>query len=287
MKLDGRTGFSVGMDYSAVTMKASETLRGVDDSASAGMVRLYGRWNLTGDGQTTSGGVVYKFENRHDYGDPAPSGFYLGNVGYAGLNAPPFSDQGSRVTNLYWRQSLQGGRTVMLGGFLDATDFIDVYGMASPWPYFDPFAHSAGQCAPDAMANVDSRKEVSAPNGWGANFSWSHYYNNRIMPFIRAGYTDDSGSLLEKSVSVGFGFQPDSSTAVPGDLFGAAINWGEVNDLSFGPGLDDQYTLEVFYRWQLTPRLAITSDLQYLVDPALNPDEDSIYVWAFRGRLSI
>jgi porin len=86
MKLDARTGFSVRMDYSAVTMKASETLRGVDDSANAGMVRLYSRWNLTGDGQTTSGGVVYKFENRHDYGDPAPSGFYLGNVGYAGLN---------------------------------------------------------------------------------------------------------------------------------------------------------------------------------------------------------
>jgi porin len=355
--LEDKTGFSVGMDYSAVTMHASETLHDVDDSASAGMVRLYGRWNLTGDGDATSGGLVYKFENRHNYGDPAPSGFYLGNVGYAGLNAPPFSDQGSRVTNLYWRQSLRGGRTVMLGGFLDATDFVDVYGMASPWLHFMNLAFSTGSAAIDlpndaalgvaaahlfddnwyaigsvvdrnadptdisdgfdtffndneyfssieigrtsspsrialdnvhlTLWHVDSRKEVGAPNGWGANFSWSHYYNNRIMPFIRAGYTDDSGSLLEKSVSVGFGFQPDSSTAVPGDLFGAAINWGEVNDLSFGPGLDDQYTLEVFYRWQLTPRLAITSDLQYLVDPALNPDEDSIYVWAFRGRLSI
>lgn len=135
--------------------------------------------------------------------------------------------------------------------------------------------------------HVDSRKEVGAPNGWGANFSWSRYYNNRVMPFIRAGYTDDSGSLLEKSVSLGIGFQPDASTAVPGDLFGAALNWGEVNDLSFGPDLDDQYTLEVFYRWQLTPRLALTSDFQYLVDPALNPDEDSIYVWTFRGRFAI
>ena len=26
----------------------------------------------------------------------------------------------------------------------------------------------------------------------------------------------------------------------------------------------DQYTLEIFYRWQLTPRLALTGDLQYL-----------------------
>jgi porin len=74
---------------------------------------------------------------------------------------------------------------------------------------------------------------------------------------------------------------------VPGALFGAAINWGEVNELSFGPDLDDQYTLEIFYRWQLTPRLALTSDLQYLKDRALNPDEDSIYIWAFRGRFSL
>ena len=355
--LEDKHGFNLGLDYSAVTLHASDTLPGADDSASGGMVRLYGRWNLTGDGETTSGGLVYKFEHRHDYGDPAPSGFYLGNVGYAGLTAPPFSEQGDRVTNLYWRQSLNAGKTVVVGGFLDTTDFVDIYGLASPWLHFMNLAFSTGSAAIDlpndaalgvaaahlfhnnwyaigslidrnsdptdisdgfdtffndneyfssieigrtsshsrialdnthlTLWHVDSRQEVGAPNGWGANFSWSRYYNNRIMPFIRAGYTDDSGSLLEKSLSVGFGFQPDPSTAVPGDLFGAAINWGEVNELSFGPDLDDQYTLEIFYRWQLTPRLALTSDLQYLKDPALNPDEDSIYIWAFRGRFSL
>jgi porin len=135
--------------------------------------------------------------------------------------------------------------------------------------------------------HVDSRDEVDAPSGWGANFSWSRYYNNRFMPFIRAGYTHDSGSLLEKSVSVGFGFQPDPNTAVPGDLLGVAINWGEVNEDAFGPGLGDQYTLEIFYRWQLTPRLALTTDYQYLKDPALSTDEDSVSVWTFRGRFAI
>ena len=107
------------------------------------------------------------------------------------------------------------------------------------------------------------------------------------MPFVRAGYTDDSGSLLTKSVSAGFGYQPDSSTAVPGDLFGTAINWGEVNENSFESGLDDQYTLEVFYRWQTTEQLALTLDYQYLQDPALNPDEDSIHVWSVRGRFAL
>ena len=73
----------------------------------------------------------------------------------------------------------------------------------------------------------------------------------------------------------------------PGDLFGAAVNWGEVNELSFGPGLDDQYTLELFYRWQLTPRFALTGDYQYLLDPALNPGESSIHVLSAGVRFAL
>jgi porin len=88
-------------------------------------------------------------------------------------------------------------------------------------------------------------------------------------------------------VSVGFGFQPFPETSVPGDLIGFGVNWGEVNENSFGGGLDDQYTAELFYRWQLTPRLALTGDLQYLRDPALNPDEDNVFVWSIRGRFAL
>ncbi len=356
-QLEEDYGFSIGADYSAVTVGASDVLRGADDSASSGMVRLFGRWNLTGDGTHTSGGLVYKLEHRHGYGEPAPSEFYLGNVGYVGLTAPPFSDQGGRWTNLYWRQSLNRGRTVILGGFLDSTDFVDVYGLASPWLHFMNLAFSTGSASIDlpndaslgiaagqifdnnvyligslvdrngdptdigdgfetffddreyfssieigrttshsrialdnvhlTLWHVDSRKEAGAQSGWGANFSWSHFYGERVMPFLRAGYTDDSGSLLEKSVSVGMGYRPDVSTRVPGDLFGAAFNWGEVNENAFGPGLDDQYTLELFYRWQFTRKLALTLDYQYLHDPALNPDESSSHVWSLRGRFAL
>ncbi|MEH6570310.1 MAG: carbohydrate porin [Halioglobus sp.] len=350
-------GFSLGMDYSAVAVSASESLPGTDDSASGGMFRVYGRWNLTGDGESTSGGLVYKLEHRHSYGDPAPSEFYLGSVGYVGLTAPPFSDQETRFTNLYWRQSMNSGRTVVLGGFLDATDFLDVYGLASPWLHFMNLAFSTGSASIDlpndaalgvaaahlfdnntyvigsvvdrnsdptdiskgfdtffgdneyfssieightsshsriALDNIhltlwhaDARKEVGAPSGWGANFSWSRYFNNQFMPFIRAGYTHDSGSLLEKSVSMGFGYRLDPTTSAPGNLLGAAVNWGEVNALSFGPDLDDQYTMEVFYRWQTTEQLALTADFQYLNNPALNPSESDVYVWSIRGRFAL
>ena len=54
----------------------------------------------------------------------------------------------------------------------------------------------------------------------------------------------------------------------------------------FGSGLDDQYAFELFYRLQITRELAITPDIQLLINPALNPTEDSIFVLGLRGRLA-
>jgi porin len=103
------------------------------------------------------------------------------------------------------------------------------------------------------------------------------------MPFVRGGYANDGGSLLEKSLSIGLGY----NTFGGRDQLGVAANWGEPNEDSFGSGLDDQYTFEVFYRLQLTKQLAITPDIQYLVDPALNPDEDKLWVVGLRARLAL
>jgi hypothetical protein len=58
-------------------------------------------------------------------------------------------------------------------------------------------------------------------------------------------------------------------------------------DVEFKPLEGWQDNLELFYRWQLTPRFALTGDYQYLKDPALNPAEDSIHTWAVRGRFAL
>jgi porin len=51
--------------------------------------------------------------------------------------------------------------------------------------------------------------------------------------------------------------------------------------------LDDQYTAELFYRLQLTYNLAITPDVQLIIDPALNPDENRTWVFGLRARLAL
>jgi len=339
-------GLSFSIDYSAVYLGASESPG--DDRASSGMVRFYGAWDLVGRGTKNTGAFVWKVEHRHAYTHVAPSGFSfeLGNIG---LIEPPFSDQGLRLTNLYWRQRFKSGRVTLLGGFVDPTDYLDVYALASPWTGFLNFAFSTGTTTipvpnegfglgagamvtdsifliggltdinadpTDPWQTVDSffsdheyfkhfeigwtpshdriyldnvhltlwhadeREEAVTPSGWGANFSWTHYINDRWLPFVRAGYADEGGSLMQKSVSIGFGYQKN-----PGrNLLGFGLNWGEPNENTWEPGLPNQYTAELFYRWQVSKAIAITPDVEYLINPALNPEADSIWVFGLRVR---
>jgi porin len=107
------------------------------------------------------------------------------------------------------------------------------------------------------------------------------------MPFFRAGYADGGNSLLGTSVSAGLAFQLNPVGADAGNLLGFGANWGKPNETVFGSGLDDQYGLEVFYRLQLTKELAITPDLQFVINPALNPDRDNAWVLGLRARLAL
>ena len=71
------------------------------------------------------------------------------------------------------------------------------------------------------------------------------------------------------------------------DQLGMAANWGRPNEDTFGPDLDDQYTFEVYYRLQVTDQFALTPDIQFMVDPAQNPTEDSLWIFGLRARLAL
>jgi porin len=70
---------------------------------------------------------------------------------------------------------------------------------------------------------------------------------------------------------------------VPGrsDQLGIGAWW---QDLSHRD-LDDQSGMEVFYRWNVIPNLALTPSIQFLNDPALNPDADRIILFGLRARV--
>jgi porin len=96
---------------------------------------------------------------------------------------------------------------------------------------------------------ASDREDATVEDVWGVAFSAAWFFKNSWMPFLRAGYSDDGGALLEASVSAGMGYYFQESK----DLIGVGFNWGKPPD----SGLDDQYTAEIFYRLQLTQNLAL------------------------------
>jgi porin len=336
---------TLAADYTGVLLTASETLD--SNTAAGGIARVYGTLDILKEGD---GAIVWKFEHRHGYGDPSPFAFSLGSLGYVGLQEPPFNDTGFRTQNLYWRQRFGGGRSTLIAGVLDPTDYVDAFALASPWLHFMNFAFSTGSAtiglpndgavgaalgsmvtdniyviagitdtngdpsdpfsgfgnffsdneyftsvevgyttshqriifdnAHVTVWHKDRQVEANINSGWGAAFSFSRYINDNLMPFLRGGYADDGGSLLQKSLSVGMGYQTEAFNG----LMGAGFNWGEPNEDTFGPGLSDQYALEFFYRIPIGRRVAVTGDVQYIKHPALNPDANTIWMFNLRAR---
>ena len=106
---------------------------------------------------------------------------------------------------------------------------------------------------------------------------------DQLTTFVRGGYAEDGGSLLELSLSTGFAWQ----TVPGGNQLGVGYNWGRPNETTWGPELDDQSTFEAFYRIQVFNELAITPDIQYVRNPALNPNEDDLWVVGLRLRFNL
>ncbi len=342
-----KTELDFGIDYNSLGFAATESPG--DDTAASGAFRVFGEWELLRRGTPNSGSLIFKVENRHAYTDVAPSAF--GNeLGYAGLPSSVFSDQGWRATHLFWQQRFAEGRGVSYLGFLDITDYTDIYALASPWTGFSNLAFQTGSGTigglPDgafgtmlggfltdnlylvgsiADANgdatdpwggfdtffndfetfksaeigwtteqeelflnnahvtfwqIDERSAAGTPDGWGVNFSLSASIGAAWLPYIRGGWADDGGSLYQASISSGFGYsrRPGQS------MLGLGLNWSRPNESTYGSDLDDQFTIELFQQLQLSEGIEITPSLQYIIDPALNPTDDSIVLFGLRVR---
>lgn len=128
---------------------------------------------------------------------------------------------------------------------------------------------------------VDRRTEAGVPDGWGAALSSSHAVGERWLAFLRVGYGDGGGALLERSISTGVAHRGGGRRGA----FGLGVNWGRPNHDLFGADARDQYTLEAYYRLQLGTHTSITPDIQVVKDPALDPGQDVVWVVGLRARV--
>jgi len=133
----------------------------------------------------------------------------------------------------------------------------------------------------------EQTKSTGESKGSGWTFSYAAFIDDKYMPFLRIGDSDGGGgALLERMVTAGLGIYYGETN----ELFGVGLSYGEASEDpadGFGTNLDPQYTGEIFYRFQLSQHLAITPDLQIIVDPVLNPGESSVIVAGVRVRLSL
>lgn len=345
-ELNERLGLSFGFAYNALYQAASESA-GTEDAAAAGIFGFKGSWTLFGRGTDRTGSFQWNVGHLHGLGTaiaPADLGF---ESGYLGIPGTKFSapDDWALVTAA-WRQDIIPKKLILLLGFQDPTDYIDVYALENPLTAFQNLvftvnptiaAPNAGSLSAVAGGYVteniyymlgladangsptspsfstfadqreyfyhaeiglvpsmedfildritlfawyqDERQEEGVEQSEGLAFTFTKYIDDKWMPFLRAGYSDGNASLLNETVSIGLGryFSED------GDLLGVAGNWGRPADST----LSDQYTGELFYRVQLAQNLQLTPSVQLLVDPALNPDADQIWIGSVRARFTL
>jgi hypothetical protein len=127
--------------------------------------------------------------------------------------------------------------------------------------------------------HADEREAAGVPEDWGVSASYSWWFRKTWAPFLRAGWSQGRATLYEASIGTEFGY-----LTLQQDVFGLAVNRARPGG---GGDLSDQWTAEVFYKYQVTETFALTPDIQAVLDPALNPDQEAIGFFGLRARLAI
>ena len=161
--------------------------------------------------------------------------------------------KGRQLTN--YTQRFRDGKINFIVATFDPTDYVDIYSLNNTLTHFQ---------------NLTFLTDPTISASWFINDKW--------MPFLRGGYSQDGAALLDGSVSVGMGRYFNNSS----NLLGFGVGWGSPAQ----KGLEDQVTTELFYRLQLAQNLALTPDIQVIFNPALNPDQDAIAVFSIRSRIN-
>ncbi len=130
--------------------------------------------------------------------------------------------------------------------------------------------------------DVDERPEVGVPAGSGWALSISNEFGD-FLPFFRAGHSDGGGGApAESHISVGF-----DMTRRFDDRLSVGLAWNKPSEKTHGAGLNDEYLFEVSYQLQMSQNVSLLPDVQLIIHPANNPDEDRIWVLGFRVRLTL
>ncbi|MDV7142004.1 carbohydrate porin [Tropicimonas sp. TH_r6] len=192
-------GFRFNLDYFALGQWSDSDLG--EGYAGGGVLRFYGNWQATENGSLT-----FKIENRQAYGAVAPQ-FFGFESGALSITGTAFNDNGTMLTNLFWTQRDPEGRWTLQVGQLDLTDFVDVYGLVSPWTSFQNLAFNTNPTinAPNPGLGIAGGVKlgenfyvvgaVADANGDPTEPSFDVFETGETFKSIEIGYTSGSDRI--------------------------------------------------------------------------------------------
>lgn len=338
--------FGLKLNFSYQTLHQSSDNATGEDKAGAGRGEINGSWTLIGRGTKNAGRLTFRLENRHAFGDMIPPSKLGNQFGSGTLVGTGFSDFGTNLSELAWRQALADGKFRFVFGKISAASWYGGHAMSSPKRAFQNSALLASstravpgrglgagmayQFSPkfvllggihDANAKTtdnpfdtigqkeflkviearwytttperarwdqvrlmywhqDERVSAGVPASQGVSLVASHLFNDNIMPFLVAGISDGNATLFKRDLAVGVGIGFHSTATKARDVLGFGVAWGDPSN----DALQDQYTAEIDYRFQLLDNFAITPSVQFIKNPALNPAQTTVTVFGLRMR---
>ncbi len=125
--------------------------------------------------------------------------------------------------------------------------------------------------------HIDTREDKGLPSSSGVVLSGNYTFESDLMVFGRMGWSDGNDPIAKRGATAGLIWRPE----LYDDLLGIAATWAE----PVAAGLEDQTTIEAFYRLDVSDNLALTADVQYLKNPGFN--EDNPLVFGVRLRFNL
>jgi porin len=134
-----------------------------------------------------------------------------------------------------------------------------------------------------SLWHQDERDDAGVDDGWGIAGSAVQRFG-RFTPFVRYGYSDGGAKGPNPAKHMAnVGLVIDRIFGQANDRIGIGYTWADPADST----LDDQSTIDAYYRVQMTPETQIGPVLEVIFDPVRNPDEDTVFVWGFRARIEL
>ncbi len=127
----------------------------------------------------------------------------------------------------------------------------------------------------DAYVNP-AGSSIESGSGWAFSSHW--FFDNKYAPYVRFASSNGNGenAFYKNDIQIGNAFLFKSH-----DLVGLSFSSAEVGGVE-----KRQMTAELYYRFHLTEHLAVTPDVQWIINPAGNPNRNDLWYYGIRGRVT-